>query len=292
MTPGAKFKKTLAENNPLQIVGTINAFAALMAEYVGFSAIYLSGAGVANACYGLPDLGVTNLDDVLQEAAKITSVTKLPLLVDIDTGFGNALMIQRTIKSMERAQVAAIHIEDQPVEKRCGHRQNKVIISIDEMVDRLKACLDARSDPDFVIMARCDAYSVEGLDATIKRCLAYEEAGADAHFLEAVTTLKEYTAFSKVLKKPILANITEFGQTPLFSKDELKIAGVDMILYPLSAWRAMNLAALKVFQEIKTKGTQTHLLDQMQTREELYGFLDYEKFEKIIDQQNLKKGKS
>ncbi len=291
LSPGQKFRKALTQETPLQIVGTINAYAALMAKHVGFRAIYLSGAGVANAAYGLPDLGMTTLDNVLTEAARITAAVDLPLLVDIDTGWGNSLMIRRTIQSMERAGVAAVHIEDQPFEKRCGHRHNKAVISKADMVERLKAAVDARLDASFVVMARTDAYAIEGLPQTIERCLAYEAAGADMHFIEALATLEDYRVCAKTLQKPILANITEFGKTPLFTKDELAAAGVGLILYPLSAWRAMNLAALKVYDSLRNEGTQKFLVDQMQTREELYGFLDYEAYERAADHLLTKRGR-
>jgi len=280
---GHRFREALSQEKPLQIIGVINAYAAMMAKAVGFKAIYLSGAGVANASYGLPDLGLTTLDNVLTDACRLIEAVDLPVLVDIDTGWGNALMIARTIRLMEDAGVAAIHIEDQPLEKRCGHRPNKAVISKERMVDRLKAAVDARRNASFVIMARTDAYACEGVEKTIERCLAYEEAGADMHFLEALPSLDKYEIFKRSLRKPILANMTEFGQTPIFDTEELKSAGVDMILYPLSAWRAMNLAALKIFYEIRSHGTQKQLLDQMQTREELYGFLNYEDYEKQID---------
>ena len=236
-SPGQKFRQALAQEKPLQIVGTINAYAAIMAQEVGFRAIYLSGAGVANASYGLPDLGMTTLDNVLIDAGRITSAVDIPLLVDIDTGWGNSLMIQRSIRCMERIGVAAVHMEDQPFEKRCGHRPNKTVISTNAMVDRLKSAVDARQDPSFVVMARTDAYAGEGLEKTIERCRAYENAGADMHFIEALTNLKDYQAFSNALKCPILANMTEFGRTPLYTKEELAEVGVGLILYPLSAWR-------------------------------------------------------
>lgn len=283
-SPGQRFRQALSEESPLQIIGTINAYAAIMAKEVGFKVIYLSGAGVANASYGLPDLGLTTLDNVLTDACRILGAVDLPLLVDIDTGWGNPLMLQQTIKRMERAGVAAVHMEDQPFEKRCGHRHNKSVVAKNVMLDRLKAALDARQDPSFIIMARTDALDVEGIESTLDRCQAYEEAGADMHFLEAITTLEQYALFAKTLKKPILANITEFGKTPLFTKDDLASAGVDMVLYPLSAWRAMNLAGIKVMNEIRTKGTQKSLIDQMQTREELYGFLDYHRHEEFFDE--------
>lgn len=284
-TPGMKFRQALEAERPLQIVGTINAYAAIMAKQVGFRAIYLSGAGVANASYGLPDLGLTTLDNVLTDASRIVSAVDLPLLVDIDTGWGNGLMISRAIQRLERAGIAAVHIEDQPFEKRCGHRHNKRVITQKEMIERLKAALDGRQDPSFVIMARTDAFAVEGLEKTLERCLAYEEAGADMHFIEALQTLEEYKTFAKTLQKPILANITEFGKTPLFTKEKLASADVDMILYPLSAWRGMNQAALKIYETIRTQGSQKSVIDLMQTREELYQFLDYQKYEDVIDEQ-------
>lgn len=283
-SPGSKFRQALTQETPLQIVGTINAFAAIMAKRVGFRAIYVSGAGVANASYGLPDLGMTTLDNVLIDVSRITEAVDLPVLVDIDTGWGNGFMIARTIRAMERAGAAAVHIEDQVFEKRCGHRNDKRIVSQEQMVERLKAAVDARQDKAFVIMARTDAFGIEGLDQTIERCLAYEAAGADMHFIEALTTLEDYGKCKRALSRPILANITEFGKTPLFTLEELASVGVDLVLYPLSAWRSMNLAAIKTYQEIKTRGTQIHLLDQMQTREELYGFLNYEAYEKKADE--------
>jgi methylisocitrate lyase len=283
-SPGFHFQQAAAQEKPLQIVGTIHAFTAIMAKRVGFKAIYLSGAGVANLSYGWPDLGITTLDNVLCEARKITDAVDLPLLVDVDTGWGNALMIERTVKSMEKAGVAAIHIEDQAFEKRCGHRPGKMIVPTEEMVDRIKAAVNARRDKHFIVMARTDAYASEGIEKMIERCQAYEEAGADMLFLEALTALNEYQRCKKNLAKPILANITEFGHTPLFTLKELASVGVDLVLYPLSASRAMNLAALNIFQELRTHGTQQHVLDRMQTREELYGFLNYQEFEARIDQ--------
>jgi methylisocitrate lyase len=283
-SPGNSFREAVAKDKPLQVIGTINAYTALMAEKMGVRAIYLSGAGVANASYGLPDLGVTTLDNVLTDAKRITEAASIPLLADIDTGWGNAFMIERTIRSMERAGVAAVHIEDQIFEKRCGHRFGKAVVSKEEMLDRLKAALDARTDTSFVIMARTDAYGSEGMEKTLERCKAYEEAGADMHFIEALSSLDEYRRFTKSLTKPVLANMTEFGKTPLFNRKELAEAGVSLILYPLSAFRAMNLAALRVYKTILSKGTQLELLDQMQTREELYGFLDYQAYEEKMDQ--------
>jgi len=276
---GTRFRKAVKEETPLQVVGAINAYAAMMAKSCGFRALYLSGAGVANAAYGLPDVGLTTLDNVADEARKITEVVDTPLLVDIDTGWGNSRMVARTIRTMERVGVAAVHIEDQSLDKRCGHLSGKAVVPQEEMVARIKAALDARSDPFFVIMARTDAYGVEGIDRAIERCQAYEKAGADMHFIEALSSLEEYQRFVAALEKPILANMTEFGVTPLFTREELRSVGVSLILYPLSAWRAMNLAALKVYQDIRQEGTQKHVVDQMQTREELYGFLNYKKDE-------------
>lgn len=273
---GLRFKNALLEENPLQIVGTINAYAAILAKNCGFRAIYLSGAGVANASFGIPDIGLTTLDNVLLDAKRITDSVDLPLLVDIDTGWGNCMMIAKTIRAMERAGVAGVHIEDQPFEKICGHLPNKTVISTEKMIERIHAAIDAREDSSFVLITRTDAYSSEGLEKTLERCLAYEEAGADIHFIEALSSLQEYQIFSKSLQRPILANITEFGKTPLFTRKDLKEAGVELILYPLSAWRAMNLAALKVYHGIRTEGTQINYLDLMQTREELYHFLGYE----------------
>lgn len=284
LSAGARFRKALKENQPLQIVGTINAYAAMMAERVGHQAIYLSGGGVANASYGLPDLGMTSMNDVLEDVRRITAASSLPLLVDIDTGWGGAFNIGRTIKEMERAGAAAIHIEDQVAQKRCGHRPNKEIVSKEEMVDRIKAAADARQDEDFFIMARTDAFQKEGLDAAIERAKACIEAGADGIFAEAVHELSDYKAFAEALDAPILANITEFGATPLYNKKELAEAGAGMVLYPLSAFRAMNKAALTVFQSILDKGDQKEVVDLMQTRMELYDFLNYHDFEQKLDQ--------
>ncbi len=283
MTPGKKFRQAVAQNNPLQVVGTINAYTAMMAEQVGHQAIYLSGGGVANASYGLPDLGVTTLNDVLTDVARITAASDAPLLVDIDTGFGGAFSIARTIKEMERAGAAAVHIEDQVQQKRCGHRPNKAIVSQDEMVDRVKAAVDARQDDDFVIMARTDALQVEGMDAAIDRARACVEAGADMIFPEAMQSLEQYQQFVKAVNVPVLANITEFGATPLFSCEELGSVGIDLVLYPLSAFRAMNKAALNVYQHLLSEGDQKALVDQMQTREGLYDFLNYHDYEKKLD---------
>lgn len=283
-SPGARFRKALKDNHPLQIVGTINAYTAMMAEKVGHQAIYLSGGGVANASYGLPDLGMTSLNDVIEDVRRITNASDVPLLVDIDTGWGGAFNITRTIQQMERAGAAAVHIEDQVAQKRCGHRPNKAIVSKEEMVDRIKACVDAREDDDFFIMARTDAFQQEGLDAAIERAQACIEAGADGIFAEAVTELEHYKAFSAAVDAPILANITEFGATPLYNRQELADAGAAMVLYPLSAFRAMNKAALEVYQNILTKGDQKDVVDKMQTRMELYDFLNYHEFEQKLDQ--------
>ena len=282
-SPGARFRAALEANRPLPIVGTINAYTAIMAERVGHQAIYLSGGGVANASYGLPDLGMTSMNDVLEDARRITAASELPLLVDIDTGWGGAFNIGRTIREMERAGAAAVHIEDQVAQKRCGHRPNKAIVSSQEMVDRIKAAADARRDDDFYLIARTDAFQKEGLEAAVARANACVEAGADAIFAEAVHTLEDYRAFCEGVDAPILANITEFGATPLFNQRELGDVGCRMVLYPLSAFRAMNAAALKVYQNIHDKGDQKDVVDDMQTRMELYDFLDYHTFEQKLD---------
>jgi methylisocitrate lyase len=282
-TAGNKFRAAIKTTQPLQIVGTINAYTAMMAERTGHQALYLSGAGVANASFGLPDLGMTSLNDVCEDIRRITAATSLPLLVDADTGWGGAFNIARTVKEMTRAGAAGFHIEDQVAQKRCGHRPNKEIVSLDEMVDRVKASVDARTDESFFIMARTDALAQQGLDAAIERALACEAAGADAIFAEAVYTLDQYQAFTNALKVPVLANITEFGQTPLFNKAELAAVGVAMVLYPLSAFRAMNKAALNVYQSILEQGDQKAVVDSMQTRAELYDFLNYHSFEQKLD---------
>ncbi|QYK08891.1 methylisocitrate lyase [Shewanella mangrovisoli] len=281
---GLRFRQALANSNPLQIVGTTNAYFALMAEQTGVQALYLSGAGVANASYGLPDLGMTSMNDVLIDAGRITSATKLPLLVDIDTGWGGAFNIARTIKEFEKVGVAAVHMEDQVSQKRCGHRPNKAVVSTEEMVDRIKAAVDARTDPNFVIMARTDAVAVEGLEAGIERAKAYIAAGADMIFAEALTELDQYRHFKAHVNAPILANMTEFGQTQLFNKEELAEAGADMVLYPLSTFRAANQAALKVMQALMNDGHQRNVVDTMQTRKELYQYLGYHAFEDKLDQ--------
>ena len=283
MSAGLKFRQALAENQPLQVVGTINAYTAMMAEKVGHKAIYLSGAGVANASYGLPDLGMTSLDNVLEDIRRITSASDLPLLVDADTGWGGAFNIARTVKEMTKAGAAGFHIEDQVAQKRCGHRPNKEIVSQQEMVDRIKAAVDAKTDEHFYIMARTDAFQKEGLNAAIDRAAACIEAGADAIFAEAVHDLADYQAFSDALNVPILANITEFGQTPIYTKTQLEEVGVGMVLYPLSAFRAMNKAALNVYNTILSEGSQADAIDSMQTRAELYDFLDYHTFENTLD---------
>lgn len=281
---GAAFRKALAEESPLQIVGTINANHALLAQRAGYRAIYLSGGGVAAGSLGIPDLGITTLEDVLTDVRRITNVCSLPLLVDVDTGFGaSAFNIARTVKDLIKAGAAAMHMEDQVGAKRCGHRPNKEIVSTAEMVDRIKAAADARTDENFSIMARTDAIAIEGIDATIERVHAYIEAGADLVFPEAIRTLEDYKKFSDAVSKPILANITEFGMTPLFTRDELAAQGVAMILYPLSAFRAMNKAAENVYEAIRRDGTQAGVTETMQTREELYQRIDYYKYEEALD---------
>ena len=283
VSQGKKLKQAISENTPLQIVGTVNAYSSLLAEKKGHKAIYLSGGGVAASSMGLPDLGITTLQDVLIDVERITRVCELPLLVDADTGWGGAFNISRMVKSMITSGAAGIHIEDQVEQKRCGHRPNKELVSSEEMQNRIKAGVDAKTDSDFMIMARTDAIANEGLDSALGRAASYVEAGADAIFAEAVTEIEDYKKFSENLNVPILANITEFGKTPLFSKEELKEAGVDMILYPLSAFRAMSKAAEGVYSEILEKGTQQDLIDRMQTRDELYEVLDYHTFEKKLD---------
>jgi methylisocitrate lyase len=281
---GSIFKNLVTTNKPLQVLGTVNAYSAMLAESAGVKAIYLSGAGVANASYGLPDLGMTSLSDVLEDAHRITDACSLPLLVDIDTGWGHAFNIARTIKLMEKAQVAAVHIEDQVLAKRCGHRPNKAIVSAQEMGDRIKAAVDARTDPDFVIMARTDAYAVEGMNAAIDRAAFYVELGADMIFAEAMASLEEYQTVTQKITAPVLANITEFGKTPLFTKEELAKAGVSLILYPLSAFRAMSQAALNTYKAIVEQGTQQLVIDTMQSRNELYTVLGYHQYEQKMDQ--------
>ena len=281
---GAAFKKALAEESPLQIIGTINANHALLAKRAGYRAIYLSGGGVAAGSLGLPDLGITTLEDVLTDVRRITNICDTPLLVDADTGFGSsAFNIGRTVKDLIKAGAAAMHMEDQVGAKRCGHRPNKEVVSKNEMVDRIKAAVDARTDENFQIMARTDAIAIEGIDAALDRVHAYIEAGADLIFPEAIRTLEDYKKFSAAVNKPILANITEFGLTPLFGREELRDNGVKMILYPLSAFRAMNKAAENVYEAIRREGTQKSVVETMQTREELYESINYHEYEKALD---------
>ena len=282
-TQGKKIRKAISENTPLLVVGTVNAYSSLLAEKKGHKAIYLSGGGVAASSMGLPDLGITTLQDVLTDVERITNVCELPLLVDADTGWGGAFNISRMVKSMISSGAAGIHIEDQEEQKRCGHRPNKKLISSEEMQNRLKAAVDARTDSDFMIMARTDALASEGLEKTLERVTSYEDSGADAIFAEAVTTIDQYKKFSDQINVPLLANITEFGQTPLFSQTELYKVGVDIVLYPLSAFRAMSKAAAEVYTEILEQGSQETLLNKMQTRDELYEVLDYHTFEKKLD---------
>jgi methylisocitrate lyase len=284
ISPGAAFKKALVEESPLQIIGTINANHALLAKRAGYRAIYLSGGGVAAGSMGVPDLGITTLEDVLTDVRRITNICDTPLLVDADTGFGSsAFNIARTVKDLIKAGAAAMHIEDQVGAKRCGHRPNKEVVSTSEMVDRIKAAVDARTDDNFSIMARTDAIAIEGVDAAIERVQAYIAAGADLIFPEAIRTLEDYKKFSAAVSKPILANITEFGLTPLFTRDELGGNGVSMILYPLSAFRAMNKAAENVYETIRKEGTQAKVIETMQTREELYERINYYEYEKALD---------
>jgi methylisocitrate lyase len=283
MSAGKKFRNALKDNKPLIIPGTINAYSAILAEKSGHQAIYLSGGGVAAASYGIPDLGITSLEDVLTDVKRITNASSLPLLVDIDTGWGGAFNISKTIKSMIDAGCGAVHIEDQVSQKRCGHRPNKSLVTKEEMQDRIKAAVDGRHDESFFIMARTDAVASEGIKGAIDRISAYVEDGADGIFLEAATSLEEYSAVKDKIEVPILANITEFGKTPLFNKDELARAGVDMVLYPLTAFRAMSQVAEKVYISLAKEGTQEGLLDIMQTREELYERLNYHSFEQKLD---------
>ena len=281
---GKKLKDAIANNNPLKIVGTINAYSALLAEKECHNAIYLSGGGVAASSLGVPDLGISSLQDVLIDVERITNATSVPLLVDADTGWGGAFNIARTVKSFINYGAAGLHIEDQVSQKRCGHRPNKEIVSTTEMIDRIKAAVDAKTDNDFVVMARTDALANEGLDLAIERAVAYQEAGADALFPEAFIELDQYRELKKHVKIPILANITEFGKTPLFGCEELSQSGVDMVLYPLTAFRAMSKAAEEVFKEIKMSDNQESLLKNMQTRDELYDVLDYHSFENKLDE--------
>lgn len=281
---GARFRAALSAETPLQIIGAINAYHALLATQTGYKALYLSGGGVAAGSLGIPDLGISTLDDVLIDVRRITDITETPLLVDIDTGFGGAFNIARSVRSVIKAGAAAVHIEDQVSAKRCGHRPNKAIVPLNEMVDRIKAAVDAKTDPDFVIMARTDALAVEGLQSAIDRACACVEAGADMIFPEAITELGMYRQFAAAVKVPVLANITEFGSTPLFTVNELRDADVSMVLYPLSAFRAMNQAALKVYEAVRKDGTQANVVDLMQTRAELYKHLGYHAYEQKLDQ--------
>ena len=283
-TPGSKFRTALASETPLQIPGVVNAYCALLAQRAGFKALYLSGAGVANASFGLPDLGMTSAPDVVADIERITAISDLPLLVDADTGWGHALCISKTVKSFIKSGAAALHIEDQQAAKRCGHRPGKALVSSDEMVDRIRACVDARTDTSFVIMARTDALANEGLEASIERCERYIEAGADMIFAEAITDPDQYRHFTSSISAPVLANMTEFGKSPLMSVSELNSVGIDMVLYPLSAFRAMSAAAQNVFLAIRNEGSQRSTVDQMQTRDELYEVLEYHKYEQQIDQ--------
>jgi methylisocitrate lyase len=284
MSAGLKFKEAIKNHSPLQIVGAVNAYSAMMAQHIGYKALYLSGGGVAYSSNGLPDLGITNMEDVLEDARKITGCTDIPLLIDIDTGWGGAFNIARTIKESIRAGVAAVHIEDQVSAKRCGHRPNKELVTKQEMGDRIKAAVDAKTDSNFTIMARCDALASEGLESVIERFSYYVECGADAIFAEAMTDLSHYQLIKDRIKVPLLANITEFGQTDLYTRDQLGQHGVDMILYPLSAFRAMSRAAETVYKAILEDGTQKNVLPLMQTRHELYQYLDYYSYEGKLDQ--------
>jgi len=282
-SPGARFRQAVDAERPLQLAGTINALCARLAERAGFRALYLSGAGVANASFGLPDLGLTTLNDVLEDARRITGTTALPLLVDCDTGWGSPLTIARTVREMTRAGVAAIHLEDQVDAKRCGHRPGKQLVTTDVMVDRLKAAVDARVDPAFVIMARTDAAAVEGLDAAIERAGRYVEAGADMIFAEALTEAEHFRRFALTVSVPVLANMTEFGRSPLLTLEELRATGIRLVLYPLTAFRAMAQAASRVYETLRTQGDQRSLLPAMQTRDALYDVLDYHTFERQLD---------
>lgn len=282
-SPGFRLRAAIDTERPLQVVGTINAYTALLAKHAGFKAIYLSGAGVANASFALPDLGITTLNDVLEDARRITRATDLPLLVDADTGFGSAFSIARTVRDMTAAGVAGIHLEDQVQAKRCGHRPGKALVDAQEMSDRIKAAVDARTDQSFVLMARTDAHAVEGLASAIDRSIRYIEAGADMIFAEALASLDEYKQFTQAVKVPVLANLTEFGKTPLFTVDQMRDADVRLCLYPLTAFRMMSHAAICAYGTLRKQGTQKSLLDAMQTREQLYGTLDYHSYEKKLD---------
>ncbi len=283
MSAGLNLRNAVKEEVPLQVVGTINAYCARLAERVGFKGLYLSGAGAANASFGLPDLGITTLNDVCEDVRRITAATEVPLLVDADTGWGSAFNIARSVRDLARAGAAGCHLEDQEQAKRCGHRPNKVIVSEGEMVDRIKAAVDARIEDQFVVMARTDVVASEGVRAGVDRALAYTAAGADMIFAEALHSLEDYRAFTKAVPVPVLANITEFGKTPLFTVGELREVGVRLVLYPLSAFRAMSAAAVRVYETIRNKGTQRDVVDQMQTREQLYDVLNYYSFEEKLD---------
>ncbi len=291
LSPGARFRKAVEEEKPLQVIGAINAYHARLADAVGFKALYISGGGVAAGSCGIPDLGITTMEDVLIDLRRITEVTELPVLVDIDTGWGGAFNIARAVRAMIKAGAGAVHIEDQVQQKRCGHRPNKMIVPLDEMVDRVKAAVDAKTDPNFVIMARTDALAVEGLQSAIDRACACVEAGADMIFPEAITELSMYREFVAAVNVPVLANITEFGSTPLFTTEELASADVSLALYPLSAFRAMNAAALKVYQTMRKEGTQKNVVDIMQSRNELYDYLGYKAFEDKLDALFSEEGK-
>jgi methylisocitrate lyase len=282
-TPGKKFRLAVEENNPLQVVGAVTAYCAILAEKTGHKALYLSGGGVAASSLGIPDLGITTLHDVCEDARRITAVSTLPLLVDIDTGWGGSFNIARATREIAQSGAAGFHIEDQVMQKRCGHRPNKAIVSMSEMIDRIKAAVDARVDPDFVIMARTDALAVEGMSSAIERAQACVEAGADMIFPEAMITLDQYAEFTRAVPVPVLANITEFGATPLYTTEQLASKGVKLVLYPLSAFRAMSQAALNVYQHILTDGTQAQVIDKMQPRMELYDYLGYHAFEQKLD---------
>lgn len=284
MSMGKKFRQAVADNHPLQVVGTVNAYTAIMAERVGHKAIYLSGGGVAACSMGIPDLGITTMKDVLEDTYRITDASELPLLVDIDTGWGGSFNISRCVREFTRAGAGAVHIEDQVMQKRCGHRPNKAIIKLNDMVDRIKSAVDGKTDTDFVIMARTDALAVEGMQSAIDRAIACVEAGADMIFPEAINTLEQYQEFVKSVDVPVLANITEFGATPLFSADELASVGVKLQLFPLSAFRAMSHAALNVYQHIKQDGHQQNVIETMQTRMDLYAYLGYHEYEQKLDQ--------
>jgi len=284
MNPGKLFRQAVADNNPLQIVGTVNAYSAMMAEKIGHKAIYLSGGGVAACSQAIPDLGITTLNDVVEDATRICNASDLPLLVDIDTGWGGAFNINRAVRDLEKTGVAALHIEDQVMQKRCGHRPNKTIVPLEDMQDRIKAAVDAKTNEDFVVMARTDALAVEGMTAAIERAIACVEAGADMIFPEAMIELSQYQEFVEAVDVPVLANITEFGATPLFTAEELASVGVKMQLFPLSAFRAMSLAALKTYEAILNDGTQQNVVDDMQTRMELYDVLGYHAYEQKLDE--------